>query len=256
MSKFTGHEEPNRSELYSVDPWARLAAARLFAAARSTSHPPRVDELPAELQGAAATLGRECFGAINAWLVFVGPSPGGSPAKAEVAARFSGDHVPVLGRPHPHFNYPDTSGFWTRIQTWLFEAFRRGAGIEAAEDALSLSLVTNLLEDQSADSDVLDTRLPEGLPRFRAVLGAARPRLVVALKRSVFEAILNGLPPGTRRLEEQIYTVRRYRPPNVWVEMPDMSRLLIARAPNHPSRQHPIPETYEYLGRLVERARE
>jgi hypothetical protein len=54
------------------------------------------------------------WGAANAWLVFVGPSPGNSKAKP---INWKTERYPTIGTPHPHFiNRVDSTRFWPRLR--------------------------------------------------------------------------------------------------------------------------------------------
>jgi hypothetical protein len=239
------------TDLYSDNPRIRFAAAQALMAPREDWSP---EHLPTFVRDAVASrplLGREVFGAANSWLLMVGPSPGGSPPGA-TASPFEDWTYPVdLGRPHRHFSYPDSAGFWKKIRLWSFEALQRGASIGSDTQALSVSMMMNLREEALADSSVLAAHLWEGTPRFWSAVEVTRPKLVVALTEDVFQAILLSLPGRGRSGAFTKHKVRQYLPRSCWVSGNNGASFLLARAPNHPSRQHPIPETYEYLGRLV-----
>ena len=112
-------------------------------------------------------------GALNAWLVLIGPSPGNSPGGA-----WTYDPRPSIRRAHPGVaEYVDGRGFWNGVREYARAVFPELGDL----DAYSATMVRNLDPVQSATA-------PKG-PRMRIaarqvveVLGEIiRPRLVIAI---------------------------------------------------------------------------
>lgn len=76
-------------------------------------------------------------GSLNAWLVFLGPSPGNSPSPIP----WNYDPLPSIGRAHPGVSeYKDTQGYWDGIRKfarWIFPEL-------APHDAYAATMVRNL----------------------------------------------------------------------------------------------------------------
>jgi hypothetical protein len=238
--------------MYSEDPRERLRAGQNWARHNPLEAVPTEDGLPAVLRPAASTLEHGTYGAVNAWLLLIGPSPGGSPptdplATAQAIERDS--YPAVLGRAHPHFFWPDTAGFFTKTRVWVTECFSRASVTSPEEEALSLAMIVNLLDQPAADSRALRATLHLGTSRLRAAVRVARPRLVVALTNDVLDAVLAAFPEFTVSPLE-VTKVRQYNPQSFWLTNGE-THFAVARSPNHPSRHHPVPETYDYLAHLV-----
>src|SRR5688500_2077885 len=126
------------TNIHHPDPVKRLAAAR--AAPRPQAVP---DTWPAFWTGVS-----------NPWLVFLGPSPGNSPDKAQA---IGGPRAPTLGAPHPHVEtYIDSNGFWERIREWTHRSFALAGVFDKPADSLSSVLVGNVLAISAGDSRKLD----------------------------------------------------------------------------------------------------
>lgn len=113
-------------------------------------------------------------GGLNAWLVFLGPSPGASPSETG----WSFDPRPSIQGAHPGVSkYRDTRGFWNGIR-----AFAKAILWDLEpEDAYAATMVRNLDPRQSATA-------PQGIGMRQAaqevhsILDAVvKPRLVIAL---------------------------------------------------------------------------
>ena len=132
-------------------------------------------------------------GSLNAWMVFVGPSPGGSPSRSSRMHNLldTSEHVrnPVLGRPHPSLWYVDRAGFFDEIRQWVNGAYEAAGYFRKTKDAfasLSSFLMLNLVKKanlRESDIPIQDRR--RGAERFwRVVMPTVRPKLIVALTRA------------------------------------------------------------------------
>ena len=112
-------------------------------------------------------------GSLNAWLVFLGPSPGNSPGGA-----WAYDPKPSIGHAHPGVaEYVDRRGFWNRIRD-----YSRVVHYElGASDAYAATMVRNLDPIQSATAPT-GSHMNMAAKEVVEVLGKTiRPRLVIAL---------------------------------------------------------------------------
>ena len=115
-------------------------------------------------------------GSLNAWLVFLGPSPGNSPG-----GDWDYNPLPSIGGPHLGIvEYVDRKGFWKSIQEYARTIFPELRPI----DAYAATMVRNLVEEQAATG-------PDGPHMYVAADQAVevldrrvRPRLVISLGKA------------------------------------------------------------------------
>ena len=112
-------------------------------------------------------------GSLNAWLAFLGPSPGHSPG-----ASWDYDPLPSVGGAHGGVaEYLDIKGFWNGIRRFSTEVFPE----LAPEDAYASTMVRNLDPGQFAVAP-RGAHLHLAAEEVRVVLGKLiRPRLVIAI---------------------------------------------------------------------------
>jgi hypothetical protein len=249
-------------DLYAVDARERLRASREFAAAKSSSVPPRVEELPPGLQAAGRrveALG-DVMSPINAWLLFVGPSYGRAPDDLESHYLKAGPQAPTLGRRHPNSESQGT--FFAELVRWGTAAFTGSGVFQQPDDAWAMAGLMNLVAGWSGDASKLTAEeLLGGAPRFWEAVEIIRPRLVVSLTSSVYTTVQKTASSFGAQTEEEIRDVvpgggQTYKPRSRWTRTTSGWTFLLAAAPNHPSRMSlQVPdETYGYLARQVERA--
>ncbi len=112
-------------------------------------------------------------GSLNAWLVFLGPSPGFSPGDA-----WGYDPLPSVGRAHPGVaEYLDTNGFWNGIRQYARTIFPE---LKPA-DAYAATMVRNLDPQQSATAPTGGHMYPAAVQVVDVLDKLIRPRLIVAL---------------------------------------------------------------------------
>ncbi len=117
---------------------------------------------------------RKSPGSLNAWCVFLGPSPGVSGKNWNYCYR------PSVGGAHPGISeFKDTKGFWENgIRPYARAMFRE----LTPDDAYAATMVRNLVPCESATAPKDIERMREGAHQALAALGKLiRPRLVIAL---------------------------------------------------------------------------
>lgn len=275
--------EVNIEALFSLDATERWRAARPFAPTSARRIIRAIQNgnltglrrddldslaaLPEPLRGRVKNWGKyfSLFGAVNAWLVFVGPSPGGSPTNNRALNNLLGSSPqrrnPTLGWPHPSYWYPDTRGFLAKIRQWSFETMQGVGSFKSLEAAVSNTLMLNLAKPLSGAA----SRLPADLVAvgarrlWRMIVPVVQPRLIIALTRGenrtspgVYHHLLSGLPSGTEvcNLAPAMFAdpSNSYTLPRATVSHPAWGyHLLIATVPNHPSRYEPRGRNYSAL---------
>jgi hypothetical protein len=135
--------------LFSPNPQVRWQEARDYRRTRSS------EELEREIKESYKDWPKFWFGAANAWLVFLGPSPGSTPGKwtyREAETRF---RLPSLGKPHEFLDTHDTQ-FYLALRKWTIDAFRAAGVFDNREAALGSALLANVLELREVSLTVLD----------------------------------------------------------------------------------------------------
>ncbi len=141
-------------------------------------------------------------GSLNAWLVFVGPSPGNSPGNA-----WSYDPLPSTGGAHLGVaEYQDRRGFWNGVREYARTIFPE---LRPA-DAYAATMVRNLDPVQSATAPT-GGHMYSAAIQVTEILGKLiRPRLVIALggAREYTDPAFRRLP-GIRDLDSGVlYTAK------------------------------------------------
>ena len=128
-------------------------------------------------------------GSLNAWLVFLGPSPGNSPG-----GDWNYDPLPSIGGPHPGVaEYIDGKGFWNGIRKYACAVFPELRPC----DAYAATMVRNLVEEQAATAPKGPYMYVAANHAVEALDKLIRPRLVIALggartyTNSAFQEIAN-----------------------------------------------------------------
>ena len=112
-------------------------------------------------------------GSLNAWLVFLGPSPGDSPG-----GPWNYDWLPSLGRAHGGVaEYRDSRGFWKGIREYACAIFPE----LSPDDAYAATMVRNLDSKQSATAPTGGHMYPAAIEVTKILGKLVRPRLVIAL---------------------------------------------------------------------------
>jgi hypothetical protein len=201
-------------------------------------------------------------GAINAWLVIIGPSPGNSPnpdpTQQGVYMRKRG-HL-VLGIPHPFFTtYCDSSGYhehmWgpserqsdhrmhTCSQQGIVPVFFERLGLSDWQSAIGMSFHTNLTtQRQGSESKISADDLDEGVPRAMSIIEETECKCVLTVSLRTFRRIGRGLAASHVFVEggklsyrcTQDYTT----PWELWKNRSDSGLLMLAKTPQHPAKSN------------------
>ena len=112
-------------------------------------------------------------GSLNAWLVFLGPSPGNSPG-----GLWNYDPLPSFGRAHGGVaEYRDRRGFWNGIREYARAIFPE----LSPANAYAATMVRNLDPKQSATAPTGGHMYPAAVQVTEILGRLVRPRLVIAL---------------------------------------------------------------------------
>jgi hypothetical protein len=292
----TSNAQSDLSLLFAAEPAARWEAAHTFAPAMADERLARVKEairrgnvgtltqpdidplsdLPEALRPLVEDWGKHfaLFGALNAWLVFVGPSPGQVPPPNgfdKLLGITPYHRNPMLGWPHPTYWFPGNRGLIPTLRdSWIREILAGIVPDMTEEAALSSALLVNLTHGyfpNAADVEALDAAV--GARRFwTSVVSVTRPRLVIALTRtgsranpSVYQQLLDNLPSGANADLQAPRPFPGYQPlPWSVIRCHDWSYpVLLATVPQHPSRVSflgpDLSPLHSYLRETARRAR-
>ena len=248
-------------------------------------------DLPRELRAHVGDWGEKfaLCGSLNAWMAFVGPSPGSSPSHSGRMNELldASEHIrnPVLGRPHPSLWYVDGAGFFDEVRRWVEGAYDAAGYFRKSKDEfgpLSSFLMLNLVKKAyRRESDTPIGYRRGGADRFwRVVMPMVRPKLVVALTRGepnaeagdwncgvfgilVSSARSQGLQVSELPKERFQSGVKAYSLPKALIRSDDWGDMLLATVPTHPSylegwiddgRLRSRSDLFTYLGARVEEA--
>ena len=175
-------------------------------------------------------------GSLNAWVVFLGASPGGSPGGA-----WTYDPRPSVGGAHPGVaEYVDGRGFWNGIREYAGAIFHE----LATWDAYAATMVRNLDPVQSATAPK-GRRMHAAAKQVVDELGKViRPRLVIAIgsSRKYTDAAFRELP-GLRKRQAGVLYSASARKPLQWHSLVGCwdsgdPFLYVSPAGIHPSLRH------------------
>ena len=193
-------------------------------------------------------------GSLNAWLVFLGASPGDSPRLP-----WNYDPLPSVGVAHGGVaEYVDGKGFWNGIREYARTIFPE----LCPADAYAATMVRNLVPEQSATAPT-GKRMPAAALQVAEVLGELiRPRLVIAIgsAREHTDRVFRKLPgakemdSGTLHTSKSCFTREWFSLTANW-ESGD-AFLYVSPTGIHPSRRQLSREdTLDFLRRQSEVAR-
>lgn len=181
---------------YSPIPKERVAALREAAPA-----------FREQLMSGLSCWPRKSPGSLNAWCVFLGPSPGVSGGPC-----WPYDPLPSVGGAHPGISeFKDTKGFWENgIRPYAHAIFPE----LNSDDAYAAVMVRNLVKDQSAEAPKDRERMREGALRaIDALNKLIRPRLVVAFRDAgkYTTRLIEDMPGSTDFEAGSLYSSRAAR---------------------------------------------
>ena len=175
-------------------------------------------------------------GSLNAWLAFLGPSPGGSPS-----GEWTYDARPSIGGAHPGVaEYRDRRGFWNGIREYARTIFPE---LQSA-DAYAATMVRNLDPKQSATAPT-GRHMYTAAVQITGILGKLiRPRLVIALggARPHTDRAFRELP-STTELDSGVLLTAKAGKECRWFSLSgrwesDEAFLYVSPTWIHPSRRH------------------
>lgn len=223
--------------LYSPNPRLRWEYAKARAGVLDKEIAERFEDWP-----------RYWWGVANAWLVFVGPSPGHGGSTRSI--NWEKDRFPTLGKSHEHFRtqVDHKRGFWNRLREWTIESYSlSGVFIDDNEAALGSVLLANVLDTSEGESKKISTEsLQKAMPRVVTNLELVRPRLIVPMEKRLSKMLIEELSKrgatiiiGPKRTlvkaKNQSYD---YYKPESWQLNTKYGPLLVAESPQHPSRKN------------------
>ncbi|HEY3318941.1 MAG TPA: hypothetical protein VGP72_00490 [Planctomycetota bacterium] len=172
-------------DLFSPLPAQRLASAHV-------ANPQQSLELPAHWREQVRDWPMFSAGALNAWLLFVGVSPGNS---TRDGVDLSAEHwLPTLGVRHPHAgHYCDDAGFWNKVRALTNETLT--PFLPSSADPLESFMVANLARDLNAAPNAADVERAVGG-------GAAHLKRVLLLTQARLVCVMN--KPATPKLIEKV----------------------------------------------------
>ena len=178
-------------------------------------------------------------GAINAWLVTIGPSEGRSDPE-DKKTRWV-DNL-YFGIKHKDFvPSSDTKGFFDTLvgQEGALPVFFKEFGLDT-EEGLALTLMANILskKEHSGRQPHPDLLLP-GVRRALSMIRQTRARCVLALTNDVFDCLRDalGFPDNKDTLVGRYKVTNNVLRPR-WTTgyTNDGLRVILAKTPNHPSK--------------------
>ena len=164
-------------DIWSDDPLRRLEAVRKLSEAKRREI----------LEGITCTApkGHWPFGmptSINPMILFLGPSPGGSPAKGDIRDETTTDYPsPTFGVINPGLQYTDSNGFWEKIRTIAVRVMAGLYGVHDREDALALAGLLNLSDKPSGSAAKVEIDETTKGWVFETITKTLRPHLVIAI---------------------------------------------------------------------------
>lgn len=133
-----------------------------------------------------------CFGAINSWLLIVGPSPGNAePAENKRAKEYEKLNFKLwLGAPHPIFKFEDKNRYFKRLSEFFIDNFFSALNLNATIGG-AVTHHSNLLPRKSGNQPDLNRLSSEerdlAINRFTHVFRETQPRCIVTNTMPVFE---------------------------------------------------------------------
>lgn len=238
--------------LFDLNPLVRLwTAEQLSDADRDSLSPPADHWYP------------NVYGAANAWVVAVGPSPG-DPGGKPKAPRTT-IHRPVLWNVNTKLGELETEGktFWNELFRLIRAGFKRIGVLDRYDDAtLRLMLMMNLdTTPEGKEENIPVSKLLDGIgSRLWPVLRAVKPRIVLALTKRVYKLIWDDLEKygacamGREREHHPVPAGdRSYSGKSCWVSHPEVGQFLFVRLLQHPRWEpsyHPYRRRFSaYVGR-------
>jgi hypothetical protein len=186
------------------------------------------------------------FGSANAWLVFLGSSPGGSPSGGKIKKSDYPSEISFNKTINHLLNYKDTNGFWNKIRSYSRDVFPNIPD----DDLYKVIMAGNLVDDQQGNSKkLINEELQKGAADAFKALSIIRPKLVICLQESVRKPIYDLAPKfGSSVIQEDHVLkvdagIKRpvvYKVPVTYFESIDelWGKWILTKTPMHPSRSN------------------
>lgn len=182
------------------------------------------------------------FGSPNAWIAFIGASPGNSPG-----GEYEKMQLPSFLKACDHFNYDDKRGFWKTIKEYS-EFIVDDIAIQENINPFQLIISGNLVKKHAGDSRTISLKPEdEEVKKSIELLKRVQPKVVFTLQKEVQEIIKEILlsQKFTQSGVSEVYEIpsgkskpEHYKVTNIKLESPDKSwRFILSKTPMHPSRK-------------------
>lgn len=188
-------------DLFSVDPAARLSAARRLSTRARRRSLNQVEHWPAESPGAR-----------NAWLLFVTTKP---TSWRDPLIPWPQD-VLTLGEPHDGFLYPDPIGFWAEVRRWSIAVLRVHQPTWSTGECLALTALVHVGERPG---------------HLQLATATCRPCMTVFLDEPAWRAAALDLPVSRLAIPDPHRPGQLYE--GWWATTPDGS--VVGKSPQHPT---------------------
>lgn len=194
------------------------------------------------------------FGAPNAWLVFLGISPGGSPPKgrecisnyeSQISFSEASNHIEKFN------DLKGETGFWGKIREYTKDIF---PDLKDSEKYRAI-LAGNLLDEQAGDSKILinnnnqKDNITNGAKASMEICKIVKPKLLICLQKEVYKNINSQLsyyghkenkPNDSLTVESGLTNKTIYNVPVKYLvsENKLWNKWVLTRVPMHPSRSN------------------
>jgi len=123
-----------------------------------------------------------CSTSINPWILFLGPSPGASPAAGDADYKLRPSYSPTAGSPPTSMTYVDSRGFCDRLRSLTVAVVRADDGPDVGtEDALALAGLMNLDPGASGQAKNVEVDPAFGRWALEVSFRRLRPRYIVGV---------------------------------------------------------------------------
>ncbi|HEY3324247.1 MAG TPA: hypothetical protein VGP72_27595 [Planctomycetota bacterium] len=225
----TGAADPiSTKDLFSTLPAKRIAAAR-------AANPAKCVDLPAPWRDSVRDWPMFSAGALNAWLLFVGVSPGDS---TPGGVNLKTEHwFPTLGVRHPHAGYfRDDAGFWNKVRALTTDTL--SSSLPPGADPLELFMVANLADDLNAapkDADV-KRAVGSGVAHLKRTLLLTQARLVCVMKKALAPTLIETVSAwGWPCVSEGVVDVGSKAHAEYWRVSAPYGSVFVTQTGQHPS---------------------
>lgn len=123
-----------------------------------------------------------CGTSVNPWVIFLGPSPGTSPASGDANYILRVGDPPTAGHPHSAMLYRDSKGFFDRLRVLTIALLRAECADDLSDfDRLALAGMMNLDSGASGEARNVAVKLEFGKWVLELSFRRLRPKYVVGV---------------------------------------------------------------------------